>query len=75
MDRAALLQNLTMVALLQNLTMVERHVAMGERHLAHQGALIADMDQKCEDSAQARAVLDTKRRHSTGRIGNALSMS
>lgn len=45
--------------LLQDLAMVERHVAMGERHLAHQGGLIADIGQKGEDSALARAVLDT----------------
>jgi len=46
---------------LRDLAMVERHVALGEGHLAKQEALIAGLERKGRDTDNARAFLTTMR--------------
>ena len=45
----------------QPLAMAERHVALGEHHLARQEALIAELDRDGHDTADALKLLATMR--------------
>jgi hypothetical protein len=47
--------------LLEHLALCERHIALGEKHLAKQEALVADLDRKGRDTADALAILATLR--------------
>lgn len=60
MDRAVLLNHLALV---------ERHVLEGERHLARQESMIAELDRDNHDTQGAYAVLETLRQTQANHIG------
>jgi len=51
--------------LLQHLAMAERHVTLGENHLAKQEALLAEPDRDGHDTTDALAIQETMRHTQT----------
>jgi hypothetical protein len=47
---------------LAHLAMAEKNVALGERHIEHQGQLVSDLDRHGHDTTDALALLDMFRR-------------
>lgn len=51
----------------QHLALAQRHASMGEKHIARQESLVAELDRDGHDTAEARKILatlrDTQRLH------------